>query len=543
MSFVLKRSVAEMGGGYARRWWALGVLCLSLLAVVMANTSLIVAAPDMTESLQLSSTDLQWVMDGYTVPYAALMLLFGVLGDRFGRRKALVAGLVLFGIGSIFGSFAESTVEVISWRIVMGVGAAVIMPATLSLLVATFPKVERTRAIAIWAATSGLGIAMGPLLVGALLNQGAWSTAFLVNVPIVATAIVGCLWLVPPSRVHDAGPIDWVGGILSVFTVGALVYAVIDGLHSDWDTLPSVLGITALAGIVLFVLWEWRHPSPLLDIRSLGSRKVGGAVLAVALLFLTAFGVIYFVPQHFQFVLGYGPFETGLRLLPLAAAVTVGSVLSGRVMARVGEKWLIAGGMLISAAGVLVLTQVDADSGYPVLALVLTLLGFGMGLAEPPATDAIMSGFGDEGLGAAGGLNDTAIEFGGALGIAVLGSILATEFSDSMGDHVSSVNTAELPEQLRDQAHAAVSVAQESVGAAAGVTEHLASDTILAPFAAPLHQAAASAFSDAIHAASWVGGGILLVGAAVVFALLPRHESARESDEQAGTAKQLVTAS
>ena len=213
---------------YSRRWAGLAVLCLSLLIVVMANTALIVAAPSMLRELSLTSTDLQWIIDGYTVPYAALMLLCGVLGDRFGRRRALLAGLGVFAAGAVYGSLADSAVEVIAARIVMGVGAAVIMPATLSLLVAMFPAHERARAIAAWAATSGLAIALGPLLAGWLLESHAWGSTFLINVPIAAFAAVTALVLVPASKAEHVTRTDWLGGLLSVIAVGGLVFAIID---------------------------------------------------------------------------------------------------------------------------------------------------------------------------------------------------------------------------------------------------------------------------------------------------------------------------
>lgn len=228
------RGSVEAGPLYPRRWAGLAILCLSLLIVVMANTALIVAAPSMLRDLQLTSSDLQWIIDGYTVPYAALMLLCGVLGDRFGRRRALLAGLAVFAAGAVYGSLADSVTEVIAARIVMGVGAAVIMPATLSLLVAIFPAHERARAIAAWAATSGLAIALGPLLAGWLLESHAWGSTFLINVPIAAAAALASLALVPASRAADVDRTDWIGGLLSTVTVGGLVYAIIDGFHFGW---------------------------------------------------------------------------------------------------------------------------------------------------------------------------------------------------------------------------------------------------------------------------------------------------------------------
>ncbi|WP_241387020.1 MFS transporter [Rhodococcus sp. CH91] len=508
---------------YRLRWAGLAVLCLSLLIVVMANTSLIVAAPGMLRDLQLTSTDMQWVIDGYTVPYAALMLLFGVLGDRYGRRRALLVGLAAFAGGAVYGSLADSAVEVVVARIVMGTGAAVIMPATLSLLVAMFPAHERTRAISAWAATSGLAIALGPLLAGWLLESHSWGSTFLINVPIAALAAVAAMILVPASRADDLTRIDWIGGALSVIALGGIVYAIIEGSHAGWGTGAIAITVGSVAAAGVFVLWELRHPRPLLNLRRVADRTVGGACVAVLLLFLVAFGAIYFVAQQFQFVLGYGPLETGLRLLPLAATVSVGAALSGRLAPRLGARVLVGSGMLAAAAGVLALAVLDVGSGYLPFLVSLLLLGLGIGLATPPSTDLIMGGFPGSDLGAAGGLNDTAVEFGGSLGIAVLGSVLATTYHREIAGFLDGLPLAGLTGPMADQAATAVEAAGDSVGGAAIVAEELAKNPIVASYAGPLLDASSTAFAQAISSASLVAGVVLIGGAVTVSLLLPRR--------------------
>ena len=523
MTSILTRSTADPTRPYPRRWAGLAVLCLSLLIVVMANTALIVAAPSMLRELRLTSTDMQWVIDGYTVPYAALMLLAGVLGDRYGRRRALLAGLAVFAAGAVFGSLAGTATEVIVARITMGVGAAVIMPATLSLLVAMFPASERPRAIAAWAATSGLAIALGPLLAGWLLEQHAWGSTFLINVPIAAFAAVAALALVPPSRAEHLTRIDWVGGALSVAAVGSLVFGIIEGFHFGWNaTSLGSVAVAALAGAA-FVAWELRHPQPLLDLGRVTDRSVGGACLSVLLLFLASFGAIYFVAQHFQFVFGYSPLDTGLRLLPLAGAVSIGSAVSGRLAPRLGARVAIGAGTAVAAAGVLALALVDDGSGYGLFLVSLVLLGLGIGLAAPPATDLVMSGFPESDLGAAGGLNDTAVELGGSLGIAVLGSVLATTYQREISGFLTGLPLATLDGPMAAQADTAVAAAGDSVGGAAIVAEELAKNPFVSSYAQPLLDASASAFSQAITSASLVGGLALAVGAVVVVAALPRR--------------------
>lgn len=357
MPSLANTPVEKMAGPYARRWWALLVLCLSLLIVVMANTSLIVAAPGMTKDLGLSSSDLQWVIDGYTVPYAALMLLLGSIGDKYSRRGALVAGLVIFAGGSVMGSLVHQTGLVITARAIMGVGAAVVMPATLSLLVAIFPRSERAKAITAWTATSGLAIAVGPLAAGYLLGDHAWGSTFLINVPIAVAAVIGALTLVPPSRAATMGRIDYVGGLLSIVSVGSLVYATIEGPHFGWGAGPIAAAVVAGLGLVAFVAWELRHPHPMLDVRRFRLRPFSGSMLAVLFFFFGTFGAIYYATQFLQFVLGYDALETGVRLLPLAGAVFVGAAITGRLTPKLGMKPMVAAGMAIGTFGVFLLTR------------------------------------------------------------------------------------------------------------------------------------------------------------------------------------------
>ena len=414
-----------MGAPYRRRWWALLVLCLSLLIIVMANTALTVAAPDMTKDLGLSSSDLQWVIDGYTVPYAALMLLLGAIGDKYSRRGALVLGLLVFAGASVAGSLVDSSTGVIASRAVMGVGAALIMPATLSLLASTFPRAERAKAILLWTATAGIAIAAGPLVAGALLENHGWASTFLINVPIALIAVVGAFVLVPPSKAAHHDRIDYVGGLLSVVSVGALVYMIIQGPHFGWDAKAIGAAVVAGLGFVAFVLWELRHPRPVLDVRRFAHRMFSGSLLAVALFFLAVFGAFYYLTQHLQFVLGYTPLETGIRMLPLAGAVFVGSALTGFLTPRLGMKVTVTAGMVAGTVALALLTRIDAGSGYGDFLAPLIILGVAIGLALSPCTDAIMGAFPEAELGVGGAVNDTSLELGGSLGIAILGSVLA----------------------------------------------------------------------------------------------------------------------
>ncbi|MEU2266309.1 DHA2 family efflux MFS transporter permease subunit [Streptomyces olindensis] len=546
MRLVMTEPVEGTDRPYARRWWALLVLCLSLLIIVMANTALTVAAPDMTEDLGLSSADLQWVIDGYTVPYAALMLLLGAIGDKYSRRGALVLGLVVFGGGAVSGYLAGSATAVIAARAVMGAGAAMIMPATLSLLAATFPRAERAKAITLWTATAGLAIAAGPLVAGALLEHHGWSSTFLINVPVAALAVVGAFVLVPPSRAADRGRIDYGGGLLSVMWIAALVYMIIEGPHFGWGAEAITAAVVAGAGLVAFVVWELRHPRPLLDVRRFTDRRFAGSNLAVALFFLAVFGAFYYLTQHLQFVLGYDALDTGVRMLPLAGAVFVGSALTGYLTPRVGMKWTVTAGMVGGTAALALLTQVDSGSSYGDFVAPLVVLGLAIGLALSPCTDAIMGAFPESELGVGGAVNDTSLELGGSLGIAVLGSLLATSYSGHLSDATAG---SELPasslETAQDSVGAGYAVAQGIGDKARQLAEQAAhaSDPQqaerlkaqagqLVDGARQMADAVGSSFADAVAHTSLVGAVVLGVGTVIVALLLPgRDKPAAEPAE------------
>ncbi|GGU99807.1 MFS transporter [Streptomyces spectabilis] len=536
MPLTINEPVERMDRPYARRWWALLVLCLSLLIAVMANTALTVAAPDMTRDLDLSSSDLQWVIDAYTVPYAALMLLFGAIGDKYSRRGALVLGLLVLSAGAAAGALADTSTAVIVARGVMGVGAAMIMPATLSLLAATFPREERAKAITLWAATSGIAIAAGPLIAGLLLEDHGWASTFLIDVPVAAVAIVGAFVFVPPSKSSSAGRIDYVGGLLSVVWIGALIYMIIEGPGFGWGASAVTAAVVAAVGLVVFVVWELRHPRPVLDVRKFAQRGFSGSNLAVSLFFVAAFGAFYFLTQHLQFVLEYDPLETGVRMLPLAGAVFVGSALTGFLTPRLGAKVMVTAGMVGGTTALALLTAVDATSSYGDFVLPLVVLGLSMGLAVSPCTDAIMGAFPESELGVGGAVNDTSLELGGSLGIAVLGSVLGTSYADGLADETAG---SKLPASALEQA-------QDSVGAGGGVAQAIgqqaqrlaeqaagadsprkaaelkAQAAELAQGAEQMKHAVGTSFSDAVAHTSLVGAVVLGVGTLIVAVLLPR---------------------
>ncbi|MFI9719391.1 MFS transporter [Streptomyces sp. NPDC052396] len=549
MPLGMRTPAQEMEGPYRRRWWALGVLCISLLIIVMANTSLTVAAPDMVKDLGLGSADLQWVIDGYTVPYAALMLILGAVGDKYSRRGALVLGLLVFAGASVAGSLVHSAAGVITARAVMGVGAAMIMPATLSLLAATFPRAERAKAITIWTATAGLAIAVGPLVAGALLEHHGWASTFLINVPVALLGVIGALLLVPPSKAEGVESIDYVGGLLSVIWVGSLIYMIIEGPHFGWGAKAIGAAVAAGVGLVCFVLWELRHPRPVLDVRRFTRRAFAGSTLAVALFFLAVFGAFYYLTQHLQFVLGYSALDTGVRMLPLAGAVFVGGALTAFLTPKFGMKVTVALGMTVGTVAIALLTRVDASSTYDDFVLPLAVLGLAIGLSLSPCTNAIMGSFPETQLGVGGAVNSTSIEMGGSLGIAILGTVLAKTYSSNLADAAHRAAAAGGPKLPAK----ALSAAQDSVGAGLYVAKEAGKQVAAqaAPKLGPEKAAALGAqqaqqvvdavhksFADAVAHTSVIGAVVLGIGTVVVALLLPGRGAAPARPEPAPAARE-----
>jgi DHA2 family multidrug resistance protein-like MFS transporter len=417
--------------GARGRWLALAALCTSLLAIVVDNTIVNVALPTLVRELDADVSELQWVVDAYTLVFAGLLLLAGTLGDRYGRRRMLCAGLAVFGASSAAAAYAGSVEWLIADRAIMGAGAALVMPATLSLLVSVFPdERERAMAVGIWAATAGLGVALGPVVGGVLLDHFWWGSVFLVNVPLCAVALAMGRAVVPESRDPVARRIDWLGAALSGAGLVALVWAVIDAPSRGW-TSPQVLVVGGLGVALLaaFVVQQRRTVEPLLDLRLFRDPRFSAASATIAVLFFALFGFLFLSTQYLQFVLGYAPAAAGVRVLPYAGAMIVFAVLSARLVASLGARTVVTSGMVLFSAGLAVAATVTADAGYVRLALAFVLMGAGMGLAGAPATESITSSLPPERANIGSAVNDTTRELGGALGVAVVGSIMASIYS------------------------------------------------------------------------------------------------------------------
>jgi EmrB/QacA subfamily drug resistance transporter len=502
---------------HRRRWWTLGVMALSLLVIGLDNTILNVALPTLVRELGASGSQLQWMVDAYILVFAGLLLTMGALGDRFGRRRALTVGLLLFGLGSLAAAFSGSANMLIATRAAMGIGGALIMPSTLSIITNVFSGQERGRAIAAWAAVSGLGIIGGPVLGGWLLEHFWWGSVFLVNIPIVLLAVVLGRFLVPESKDPNATPLDPVGAGLSIAGLSSLVYAIIEAPANGW-TDPLILGAFAVAVVLLgaMVWWELRTPHPMLQMSFFKNPRFSAASASITLVFFAMFGTVFLIAQYLQFVLGFTPFEAGLRVMPVATLI-IAAPLSARFTEKFGTKVVVTAGLLVVATALAILATVDHQSGYGHVALALSVLGLGMGTTMAPATDSIMGSLPLAKSGVGSAMNDTTRQVGGALGVAVLGSVLASTYAGAMASAVAGLP----PEAAR--------LALDSVGGAARVASQMGE-------AGPsLIQAASSAFVDGMGNAVWVAVGVALLGALVCSIFLPSRAS-HQPDQPAATA-------
>jgi len=492
---------------YRRRWVILGVLCTSLLIIVIGNTSLNVALPKMSEALGLTNSQQQWVVDAYSLVFAGLLFTAGTLSDRFGRKGFMQAGVVLFGAASAYATFVASTaVEVIGARAVMGIGGALVMPATLSILVNTFPARERARAIGIWAGVAGGGGALGLVLGGWLVEHFWWGSAFAINVPVTITALILGALIVPTSRDRHPSKLDPIGALLSMIGLGVFVYGLIEAPKWGWASVTS-LGIigAGIAVLGIFALWELHTKSPMLDVRLFKDRRFGVSSVGMSLVFLTMFGFFFVVSQLFQLVLGYGPFESGLRMLPIMPVMIIFSTRAAGLVERFGARTVVTTGMLLTAAGVLILSFLTASSGYGHVLLGMFVMASGMGLTMTPMTELIMSSVPRDKAGVGSAMNDTTREVGTTLGVAILGSILSSGYTSNLGGAVSG-----LPESARN-------AAEGSLAGALGVAHQIGGTQ-----GAALVDAAKTAWADGLHLSLMIGAGIVLFAAAIAARYLPR---------------------
>jgi EmrB/QacA subfamily drug resistance transporter len=491
--------------GHPRRRPILAVLCLSLLIVVIDNTILNTALPTLARDLDASTTDLQWITDAYTLTFAALLIVAGALGDRYGRRKALLFGLGIFAAGSAAAAVSTGADMLIAARALMGVGGAFVMPATLSILTAVFPPRERAAAIGAWSAVTGIGIVAGPTLGGLLLNHFYWGSVFWINVPLVAIALVAVLLVIPglPGR-RTGARLDLLGAALSAVAMTAVIDAVIEGPERGWTDRVTLL--EALAGLVLFaafVVRELATANPLIDVRVFRHRAFSAATSAVALTFFALFGSLFALTQYLQLVRDYSPLSAGLRALPFAGAVMVVAPLSTLLVRRFGARIVVPAGLALMGAGLLLLTRSTTTTDYPIMAIEVAVMGAGMGLVMAPASESIMSVLPPEQAGVGSAVNDTVQELGGSLGVAVIGSVVSASFRHA-------VDVSGLPAALQQAARPSIAAA-DATAAQAG------------PLAGRVFEVAHAGFTTAMTSGFAVAGLVALAGAVLTAVFLPRR--------------------
>ncbi|MFI9405521.1 MFS transporter [Nocardia sp. NPDC052316] len=482
-----------------KRWWILVVLCLSTLVLVIDNFVLAVAVPPLAEDLNASAQDIQWILDSYILVFAGLLLTSGSLADRFGRRRVMIIGLVLFGLASLGATLASSPIEMIVARTVMGVGGALVLPSTLSILITVFDDAERRKAMSFWSAASVLGLVGGPVLGGVLIAHFWWGAAFLINIPVAIVAIIAAVVLMPESKGPWTAP-DVPGAVLSMVGMTALVWTIIEFPKGGFDhaSTLSTLAI-AIVSLAAFIVWEKRVEHPMVPLDLFRNRDFTGGSLSLTLVQVANGGLLLVLTQYLQFVLGYSPTKAGLAFIPMMVASIAFNGLGASLGSKVGNRTLAVTGMLVSAVGLGLLAGLSADSGFGMLALALVILGAGAGLAQPAAIAALMGAVPQEQAGVGSALNDTIQQAGAALGIAVLGSILSSTYTSAMPDSV--------PEAARHSIGDALALAART------------GDTAL-------FGTAREAFSDAMSVSFLAGGAGILAGAVIALVVMRNKKNA-----------------
>jgi EmrB/QacA subfamily drug resistance transporter len=498
-----------------RRWAVLGVLCLSLMVIGIDNTILNVALPTLVRSIHASTSELQWIVDAYILVFAGLLLTAGSLGDRFGRRGALSIGLVIFGASSAAAAFSANSGQLIAFRALMGVGGALIMPATLSILINVFTNAkERGRAIGVWAGVAGIGIAIGPIGGGFLLEHFWWGSVFLVNVPISITALILGRVLVPTSKDPSAPRLDPIGALLSMVALSLLLWTIIGAPTRGWGNSTTLGGFAlGFAALAAFVAWELHNDHPMLDVSFFRNPRFTVASLAITSGFFAVSGGLFLLTQLLQSVLGFDALSAGLRIAPLAVVMMIVGPVSPRLVERFGTKRMVTLGLLVTAGALLTFASMRADSPYLVAFIGICAMAGGMSLVMAPATESIMGSLPKEKAGVGSAINDTTRQTGGALGVAVIGSILVSGYHSGLSGHLGGLTAAQR------------TAAEGSVSGAVQVAHGLG-----APVGHALVSAARDAFIQGMRLSFIIGAVVVVLGAVLAYALLPARAPHHELD-------------
>lgn len=488
--------------GHPRRWPALAVLCAALVVTTLDNTVLNTALPALAGALGASTADLQWINNAYTLVFASLLIPAGSLGARFGQRRALVGGLVVLAVGSAAAATAGSAGQLVAWRAVMGMGAAFVMPATLSIIIALFGPRERGRAIAVWSASAGIGIVLGPVTGGLLLEHFAWGSVFYVNLPLVAGVLAAALAFIPALPGRPTGRFDAPGLLLCTAGLAALVDVIVQGPERGWLTVRSLAEAGAAAALlVAFVWWELRAAQPMVDLRMFKRRTftVTGALLAVT--FFALFGLLFVYTQYLQLVHAYSPLKAGSGALPFAVAMALAASTSDRVVTRLGARHTIAAGLATMAFGLGCMSFATTTTAFFPLALIMAVIGAGMGLIMAPASTASLAALPREKAPMGSAMNSVARELGGVLGIAIVGTVVSADYRSEL---LGSLPAA--PANATDDLTSA----------------HTVAGTLPSDQAGELIHASRTAFTHAMNAGTLLCALIALLGALAALVWLDR---------------------
>ena len=517
---ALTAAPAKIGPASARRWWVLLVMSLATLMIFLDNTVVNTALPSIARDLNASTSTLQWVVDGYTLILASLVLLGGTIGDRFGRRRLFAVGMVIFGAASAGAALADSSGTLILMRAIQGAGAAMVLPATLSIITDVFPREERSKAIGIWAGVGALGLGIGPAFGGFLVDEFNWNAVFLMQLPIVAAALIG-LRVVPESKDSRRLPLDVPGALLGTGGLLAVVYSLIQGNDAGWLSREILggfgLGAALLAG---FVVVELRSRAPMLPLRFFRQRDFTGAVLIIGLVFFAISATFFFLTQFFQIVQDKSALTAGSYLLPMAGMMMVGAPIAGVLSKSVGPKVLVSIAGLVAAFGMIWLTQLDVDSSYVTIVIGLLAFGFGAGMAEVPLTDTVMAAVPVDDAGIGSAVNDVSRELGATLGIAITGSVVSSLYTGNVGDSLTGAVSPEL-----------VDTVGEGIGVAA-----IAAQSLPADLAATVTAATNLAFVDAFSTGLWISAGFMAAATVVALLMIPWKMRRKQAEHEAGDA-------
>ncbi len=498
---------------YARRWWILGTLCLTLLGVMLANSSLNMALPMMAKDLTLSQLDLTWVVNVYTLVFASLLFVAGAVGDRYGRKLAMQIGLAVFTLGSLYAGFlAQTGAELIVSRVVMGIGAAFVMPTTLSIINNTFPKRERARAVAIWGAVAGVGMMFGSIASGILLEHFTWHSLFYFSASIALIGLVANQYLAHESKDEKQTPVDWLGGVLSSLAIFGIVYGVTEA-PSVGVTEPAVAAslVGGLVMLTLFVLWERRTKTPMLDMNLFKNRAFAISSLTLTLVFLAMSGVFFSMSQLMQLVMGYTPLESSLRTIPLMLPMMFLSPLVPTIVKKIGARTSIGVGLLLTSTAFVIMSTWTVDLTYAFLAMTMLIMMLGITLAMTPGTNILMASVPRNRSGMGSAMNDTTRELGGALGVAVLGAVLSASYEKEI-----AATAAKFPGAVGEALQSSLAVAMQVADK-------------LGPMAQQVIDAAQTAFMTGVSHSALIAAVIIFVAALIAFFGLPKH-TAKDSD-------------